>query len=94
MSGFDWDDANREHIGRHDVSVAEAEEALSGATLDLDRYTILGELRYEDVGATASGRILKLVTTDRAGLVRVITAFDASQGNKQDYLRMMVKLYE
>jgi uncharacterized DUF497 family protein len=94
MSGFDWDDANRQHIARHGVSVFEAEEAFRGPTLDLDRYTVFGEVRYEDLGATASGRILKLVTTDRSGLVRIMTAFDASQGNKQDYLRAMVNRYE
>jgi uncharacterized DUF497 family protein len=90
MSGFDWDDANRAHIARHGVSVAEAEEAACGETLDLASYSVDGELRFEDIGATLSGRVLKLITTDRNGLVRVVTAFDAPIALKKLYLASMV----
>lgn len=90
MLGFDWDDANRAHIARHEVSVTEVEEAACGDTLDLDSYVVDGELRFEDLGATLSGRILKLVTTDRNGLVRVVTAFEAPLALKKLYLEAMV----
>jgi uncharacterized DUF497 family protein len=94
VSVFDWDDANRSHIARHGVSVDEAEQACTGNTLDLDSYTVGGELRYEDLGSTDAGRILKLVTTDRAGRIRIVTAFDAPQVLKQLYLGVMVRRHE
>ncbi len=93
-SGFDWDEANRAHIARHGVSITEAEEACSGFMLNLDSYTVQDELRYEDVGATSTGRILKLVTTDRRGLIRVVTAYDATSGTRRLYLNFKGKRYE
>jgi len=47
VTGFDWDDADRAHIAKHAVSVAEAEEAADGETLDLDSYEVDSELRFE-----------------------------------------------
>ncbi len=84
MNGFDWDDANRDHIAEHGVPTDEAEEASSGETLFLDAYVIDGELRVESVGSTRAGRILKLVTTDREELIRVLTAFDAPRSLAMD----------
>jgi len=85
--GFDWDDANRTHIARHGVSVAEAEEAAGGNTLDLDFYEVEGELRFDSLGMTKAGRILKLVMTDRAGLIRIVTAFDPPAVLKRAFLK-------
>jgi hypothetical protein len=45
-----------------------------------------GEVRFEDVGMTAAGRILKIVTTEQAGLVRLVTAFDAPRVLRKTYL--------
>ena len=86
MAGFDWDEANRTHIERHGVSVDEAEEASRSGTVDIDRYIVDDEHRWEDVGETAAGRILVIVSTERFGLVRVVTAFDASPATKRLYL--------
>lgn len=89
--GFDWDDANRDHIAEHGVSTVEAEEASSGESLFLDAYVVDNELRVESVGSTRSGRILKLVTTDRDERIRILTAFDAPRSLRQNFLRWMVK---
>jgi len=94
MAGFDWDDANRTHIARHGVSVAEAEEASEGHTMDVGSYVIDDEIRFEDVGITLAGRILQIVTTDRAGKVRVVTAYDAPSALRKRYLKTMVNLHE
>jgi len=94
VDGFDWDDANRTHIAEHGVSVTEAEEACCGETLFLDSYVVDGELRVESVGATRTGRILKLLTTDRNHSIRVVTVFDANRGLKQLYFREIGETYE
>jgi len=91
MASFDWDDANQTHIARHDVSVTEAEEASMGHTIDIDSYVVDDEVRFEDVGMTLAGRILQIVTTDRAGKVRVVTAYDAPFVLRKRYLKSMVK---
>ena len=87
MSVFEWDEANVKHIGEHDVSPEEAEEALLLAPLELDSYVVDGELRFEDVGQTEAGRILKVVSTLRDERVRVVTAFDASAHSSRLYLQ-------
>jgi uncharacterized DUF497 family protein len=94
VDGFDWDDANRDHIAEHGVSTEEAEEAYLGETLFLDSYAIDGELRFEELGETATGRILKFMTVERGNLIRILTCFDAPSNLKQFYLRTMVKRYE
>jgi uncharacterized DUF497 family protein len=87
MLGFDWDDANREHIARHGVSYEEAEEAFGGTTLELGYEVVDGEERLEEVGKTAAGRILYLVTVLRGELIRVVTAFDAPRAMRLEYYR-------
>jgi uncharacterized DUF497 family protein len=94
MLGFDWDDANRDHIARHEVSVDEFEEAFNTDTLELAAYVVGGEQRYEDLGVTDSGRILFLVTTVRGDLIRPITAFDATRIQKFRFLAFQRSLHE
>ena len=61
VSFFEWDEANIEHVASHNVTVCEAEEALSIAPLHLDTYIVDGEIRSEEIGQTAAGRILKVI---------------------------------
>jgi len=72
---FDWDLANIGHIGDHDVTPEEAEEAILGDSVEMDfdeeegdeeRWTYLGETRF--------GRILHVVITMRDEKIRVVTA--------------------
>jgi uncharacterized DUF497 family protein len=94
MFRFDWDDANRGHIARHDVTVEEVEAAFNGDTLELGDYIVGGEQRYEDLGITDSGRILFLVTTLRGQSIRPITAFDATRIQRLKFLDFHRSLYE
>lgn len=87
MFRFDWDDANSDHIARHGVTVEEAEEAFNGYTLELGYEVVDGEERVEEVGATAKGRILDLVTVLRGDRIRVVTAFDAPRAMRLEYYR-------
>ena len=61
---FDWDAHNLKHLAQHGVGREEAEQAVTGALLDLDyRVTYDGEERWTAAGQTISGRILVVVWT-------------------------------
>lgn len=84
---FDWDEANEEHIGQHDVDAAEAEEALSdpAATPAHAHRGPSGDSRGAVVGQTEDGRYLFVVFMVRAGSIRIITARDATATEKRRY---------
>lgn len=93
---FDWDEGNLTHIAKHNVTREEAEEAVLGDPLDMELQTVeesSGEERLLQLGETASGRILQLLTTWRNGKVRVISAWDAPKQLKLYYLAEMRRLY-
>ena len=93
---FDWDDANRDHLARHGVKLQEAEEVVLGDPLDIEMQTAEGsgeEERLLQIGETAKGRILQLLTTWRVGQVRVISAWDAPKQLKTYYLAEMRRRY-
>jgi len=77
--GFDWDADNVAHIARHGVQPADAEQALLNDPVTL-QYAVTGsgEERWVGVGPTDAGRLLVVVWTMRASLVRVVTAYPAS----------------
>ena len=80
MSGpeieFDWDQANISHVARHGVLFEEAEQVILNDPLDAGMEIVEGEERYLNLGATAQGRILLVVTTWREERVRIVTAFE------------------
>lgn len=86
---FHWDDANTEHIARHDVEPEEAEEAAT----DPDRVAApayrsqSGERRQAMTGRTEDGRILTVILTRRGDLFRVVTAREASPSERRAYRR-------
>jgi uncharacterized DUF497 family protein len=93
---FDWDAANLDHIARHDVTPEEAEQVIVGDPLDIEMQIADGssdEERLQQIGETAKGRILQLVTTWRRGKVRVISAWDAPKQLRLYYLAEMRRLY-
>jgi uncharacterized protein len=93
---FEWDAANLDHIAKHDVTPEEAEEVVLGNPLDTEMQRIDGsedEERLLQLGETAKGRILQLLTTWRNGKVRVISAWDAPKQLKLHYLAEMRRLY-
>jgi uncharacterized DUF497 family protein len=82
---FDWDEANLAHIARHDVTQEEAEQAIGIAAVDLMRQYYEGEDRFVQMGATATGRVLVVVTTYRGDLVRVVSAYRAPASVRRWY---------
>lgn len=84
ITAFLWDDANIAHIAAHGVSPEEAEQALSRAP----RARRARFDRYVAVGPTEGGRFLAVVFRQLgSGVVRVITARDATPKEKRAYGR-------
>jgi hypothetical protein len=79
---FDWDQGNLDHIAQHGISREEAEQSLLGDLLDIELQideATESEEGLLQIGETAGGRILQLLTTWRNNKVRVISAWDAPQ---------------
>ena len=85
--GFDWDGANVEHIAHHDVTPDEVERVMLNSPVEIDYQLVDGEERFVAVGMTGAGRFLTIIWTDRAGLVRIVTAFDSPEDDQTAYLR-------
>ena len=76
--GFEWDADNVAHIALHGVRPADAEQALSNDPITLHyAVTDSGEERWVCAGPTDARRLLVIVWTMRASLVRVVTAYPA-----------------
>jgi uncharacterized DUF497 family protein len=73
---FDWDQANIGHVALHSVLPEEAEQVILHDPVDLGMEIVEGEECYLNLGATAPGRVLLVVTTWREDRVRVVTAFE------------------
>ncbi len=56
---FSWDDENREHIARHDVTPEEAEEVARGARPPFPRA--IGDGKHMVWGQTSRGRYLQII---------------------------------
>jgi uncharacterized DUF497 family protein len=73
-SKFEWDGENTSHIARHGIEPYEAEEVILNDPIDLAITLRNGEERIEQIGETATGRILRVVTTLRQDKIRIVTA--------------------
>jgi uncharacterized DUF497 family protein len=76
---FDWDQANRDHIGQHSVTPEEVEHLVLHQPLVIEEQTRSGEARTIYLGETAVGRVLFVATTLREQKVRVVTAWPAKR---------------
>jgi len=85
---FDWDDENLNHIARHGVTREETEFVLKHRTLEGEVQDWHDELRFTEVGMTAAGRVLLVVTTVRNDRIRVVTAYDANFRNRREFSEM------
>jgi len=66
VSGFDWDDGNRDKCLKHGLSIAEIESLFAGSVAikpDLAHST--AERRYLAIGTSAAGRMIFLAFTFR-----------------------------
>ncbi len=86
--GFERDEANIEHISRHNVIPEEAEQVFFDVNnaLDEDIEHSIIEKRFIIIGKTQKGRLLYQVFTRRGDKIRVISSRDI---NKKE-----VELYE
>jgi uncharacterized protein len=84
---FDWDEANVAHIAKHGVTPEEAEEALSLAPIDVVNQQYEEEERFLQLGITSGMRILVVITTWRGDLLRVVTAYPATEALRAYYVK-------
>ena len=85
---FDWDEANEDHVARHNVTPEEAEEAFfDPSRVRADVYSTETERRRGLLGRTEDGRLLYVIYTMRAAAIRVVTARDASDFHRRFYAR-------
>ena len=86
--GFDWNEANIEHIAEHHVTPDEAEEVFSDEknVSDEDIAHSIIENRFLIIGKTERGRLFYQIFTRRGDKIRVISSRDI---NKKE-----VHLYE
>jgi uncharacterized DUF497 family protein len=56
---FAWDEKNREHLGKHDVTPAEAEFVVENAEPPFPQH--IGDGKRRVWGATNSGRMLQVI---------------------------------
>jgi uncharacterized DUF497 family protein len=84
---FEWDNANREHISRHNVSPQEIAELFWNEAMDLNYELQNGEERWTSVGHTNQLRILVVVWTMRAESIRPVTAFEAGKRLTNEYIK-------
>jgi hypothetical protein len=83
--GFDWDDANADHILRHGVIPNEVEEAASQKNVVFRAKTVKREKRWRLFGKTFAGRYLVVVFTVRRKLFRAVTAYDMNANERRTY---------
>ena len=83
---FEWDDANRDHIARHQVAPEEAEQVVDNDPVDIEAEAVDGEQRFTSVGHTDRGRFLLVITILRHSRIRVVTAFPAPESLIRLYL--------
>ena len=85
---FEWDGGNiGKNLRKHGVADFEAEEAFFDERVlvlpDLEHAAV--EERFHLTGSTRQGRLLLLAFTIRENRIRVISARDASRGERANY---------
>lgn len=85
---FEWDEANIEHLTRHEVSPNEVEQVI------LDPHALIVEMqshpeeeRFKAIGMTSAGRILVVVFTLHGAVIRPITSYEGSRRDQEMYLK-------
>ena len=84
---FEWDDAkNRSNLKKHGISFEEAILIFDGLILTYpdDRFEY-GEERWLSIGKIEDTLVVVVIHTDRAGVVRIISARPAKQRERKLY---------
>ncbi len=88
ITGFDWDKGNaRKSSEKHGVTQVETEQVFFNQPILVleDTKHSQGEIRFNALGQTDENRLLHITFTLRATLIRVISARDISQKERQRY---------
>jgi uncharacterized protein len=85
--GFEWDEANIEHIAQHNVAPNEAEDLFfdTSNVLNEDIEHSIVENRFILIGKTKKGRLLYQIFTKRGNKIRVISSRDINKKEVQLY---------
>lgn len=84
IAGFEWDDDNVFHIGKHEFTQHEVEEVFAGD----HKVRRTRQKRYIALGQTLDGRLAFIVFRRQpGGIVRVITARDMDAGERRLFRR-------
>jgi uncharacterized protein len=82
---FEWDDAKAEgNLAKHGVGFEEAVLAMKDP-LSLDFEDFVEPANLITLAATNEGRILYIVSTERDGRLRIISARDATSHERRRY---------
>jgi len=71
---FNWDDANRGHMARHEVAPSDCEAAWNDPVATLDAGEVNGEKRWKTLGRSGE-RELIMIWTLRDEAIRIVTAW-------------------
>ena len=87
FAGFEWDAGNREKNLKHGVHASECEQVFFNEPLLIldDPKHSVAEDRFAAFGHADEGRKLVVVYTQRASLLRVISARDMNRRERQFY---------
>ena len=87
FAGFEWDAGNREKNLKHGVHTSECEQVFFNYPLLIldDAKHSVAEDRFAAFGQTDGGRKLVVVYTQRANLLRVISARDMNRKEREFY---------
>ncbi|MBE2223969.1 MAG: BrnT family toxin [Anaerolineae bacterium] len=90
VDGFEWDDSNRaKNWEKHQVATAECEEVFFNLPLLLahDTRHSQDEKQFYGLGQTNAGRHLFIAFTMRTDKIRVISARDMNDKERQAYAK-------
>lgn len=85
---FEWDDANLRKLVPHGLTRDEVESAfLDTYASDGGMQVVDDEERYVLFAITITAKVVRVIFTFRGDNVRVVTAHQASAGQRRDYDR-------
>jgi uncharacterized DUF497 family protein len=84
---FDWDEENRSHIARHDVTPEEVEQVFENDPFDVEFEIVKGEERWTALGHTGRWRILMVVWTQRGDAIRPVTVLMPPKALRKMYIK-------
>jgi uncharacterized protein len=84
---FQWDEnKNSQNLKKHGISFEEAREIFDGIVFtSIDERFDYGEIREISIGAIQGVVIVTVAHTERAGIIRIISARKATLKERKEY---------